>query len=510
MRKLAAAVLSGILLARAFPPHGVAPFAWIALLPLLLSLRGTGRAVFVRGFAAGATFYLLSMSWVMAMVRDYAGASRAVSVGAYLLLAAYLAAYTGLFALAMRRGTDRFGPAGLLLAPFLWVALEWANTILFTGFHWNPLSASQGHLPVLAGVARSAGSAGMSFLVVLANATLTLAVAPLIVAGGAVAARPDGRALVLAGALLALIPLSGFARPLPLPQGGAAARGLHLRLVNPAVAQDAKWTLSFQRKALSQLAALSRAGAGKPDLVLWPEAAVPFPFDENPFGAAAVGRLARSIGAGIMFGSPGRYGEGEGVLSTNSVFLVNRDGNLAGRYDKRRLVPFGEYVPLRPLLSAIPAVAAGPAATGELGPGDAAGPLQIGNIALGPLVCYEAIFSDLAAEAMAAGAEALVNLTNDAWLGTAGAAQHFAMARLRALESAAPLVRVANRGTSALIGADGVARCVLEGDAAGTVDCALELTGAPFAPAPLQPLFAPSCAVLSLAALLWPTARRRR
>ncbi|RMF71944.1 MAG: apolipoprotein N-acyltransferase, partial [Acidobacteria bacterium] len=180
-------------------------------------------------------------------------------------------------------------------------------------------------------------------------------------------------------------------------------------------------------------------------LVVWPESAVPYRLDRHRGYRELVAALARRAGVDIVLNTieaddAGRY--------FNAAALVRADGRPGGAYRKRRLVPFGEYLPLRSLFRRVPALAA---QAGDFTPGAELVLLESRDGTVGPLVCYEAVFPALAADEAAAGADLLVNMTNDSWFGwTGGPAQHLAHARLRAAETGLPLVRAAYSGISAI------------------------------------------------------------
>lgn len=468
--------LSGLLLAVSFPLFGLSYLAWLALVPLLLAIIPGRRSSFLPGLAAGIVFRTISMYWLVPMLHGYAKASWPVSVGAFGLLVLYLSAYTGLFTLVLSWHVERWGPRGLLAAPPIWAAIEFANEHLFTGFHWLPLGASQSAHLRLVQVAEYWGTLGVSFLVVTVNAAFTLAILSLFPQGSP---RPSRRLSgVAAGAAVALVLgalLWGDWRINTLERESSSARSLRVRLVNPAVPQDVKWTLSYRAEALKELSRLSRTGQGRVDLIIWPEAAVPFYFEKDPFLSAEIYKLSTELKAPILFGAPGQTVTKEGVAFTNSAFLVAPGGKLLGRYDKRSLVPFGEYVPLGRLLSFVPPVARG-LAYAALTPGRGSRLLRVRDAKFGVLICYEAIFGGLVRDASSQGADFLINVTNDAWLGPAGARQHFSMGRFAAIEARLPVVRVANRGVSAVFDPSGRARCVLEPPIAGAKDCSFAVT----------------------------------
>ena len=192
------------------------------------------------------------------------------------------------------------------------------------------------------------------------------------------------------------------------------------------------------------------AQAQDPDLLVWPESATPFFYQNGGTRAHQVRSVARKQQAYLLFGSPS-YLRGESdddVAYLNSAYLLSPQAQLLGRSDKVHLVPFGEYVPLWGMFGLVEKLASG---IGDFVPGRLQ-PMALNGHQLGVLICYEAIFPELARKLVARGAQVLVNITNDAWFGDSAAPwQHLDMARMRAVENRVWLLRSANTGVSALI-----------------------------------------------------------
>jgi predicted amidohydrolase len=235
---------------------------------------------------------------------------------------------------------------------------------------------------------------------------------------------------------------------LPLPP--STELPLAVAIVQGNIDQGVKWDPAWQSKALQLYRYLTlEAARERPRLIVWPETAVPFFLREDP-RRAELETLARAAGAYLLVGAPDRLSE----QSRNSAFLVGPDGRMLGQYDKRHLVPFGEYVPLRRLLFFVNVLAGG--GIGEFAPGKEATVFSTPAGRFGVVICYEAIFPGEVREFFLGGADFLVNITNDAWFGRSAApAQHLAMAAFRAVENRAYLVRAANTGISAIVAPDG-------------------------------------------------------
>lgn len=204
------------------------------------------------------------------------------------------------------------------------------------------------------------------------------------------------------------------------------------------------------RKTLDIYRELTREAARqRPELVVWPEAAVPFLLQADP-RRAQIEALAREVGASLLVGAP----DVQAGQPRNSAFLIGPNGRLLGRYDKRHLVPFGEYVPLSRLLFFVDPLAGG--AIGQFSPGREATVFATPSGRFGVVICYEAIFPEEVRDLFRGGADFLVNIINDAWFGRSAApVQHLAMAAFRAVENRAFLIRAANTGISAIVAPDG-------------------------------------------------------
>ena len=351
----------------------------------------------------------------------------------------------------------RFGGL-ILLAVFLALAAYARSTVL-TGLPWNVPGMVFGSWLVLAQAAALIGVHGLSLLALLSAALLT---------DWLMAAKPfdwaESRRLALAPLiLLVLIAGYGVAR-LATPAYEADKSGVHIAVIQPNIAQREKWLAEKREAHIDKIFAMTRLAldyAPQTDLVVWPEAAIPALIDEGDGFAERVRaniRAPQTEASGalpyILTGAVRRNLTAKGADYFNSAMLWSGDGLLLGRSDKHHLVPFGEYLPLQNLLEAM-----GLEQLARLRGGYHAGPphgrLSAARLPLmAPLICYEAIFPNLAGGAPRPAL--LVNLTNDGWFGQwHGPYQHLAQARLRAIEQGLPLVRAANTGVSAVFDAQG-------------------------------------------------------
>jgi apolipoprotein N-acyltransferase len=444
------ATLSGLMLTACFPPGKLSYVAWFALIPLLKSVEHTspGQA-FRLGFVAGMAHYLTLIYWIMEVLGRYGGLSTLLSLGPFLLLCAYLALFPASFAALMPLFRDK--RLAVVQMACIWVGLEFIRARLFTGFPWCLLGYSQYAHVHLIQVADLFGVYALSFLILLCNGLLYA----LLSAAGTrqMRARVKWEALLAAAALVGLF-LYGDYRLRQFGERDGGDRTFKVSIIQANIDQSLKWKPAYQDKTMATYLRLTLDSApGGPDIILWPETAVPFFFQDNLKYAPLVLSVVHRIGKPLIFGSPA-YKELDGRTTYfNRAYLLTPDKAPIQYYDKVHLVPFGEYVPLKRFLFFVERLV--PAA-GDFGPGDKMVPLRHEDFAAGILICYEAIFPEHARSHARSGANLLVNLTNDAWFGmTSAPYQHLVMAVFRAVENRMPLLRAANTGFSAYVGPDG-------------------------------------------------------
>ncbi len=432
------AVGSGLLTVLAFPDWYWGPLAFVSLVPFLAALRGvSARYGFALGLAWGLAFFLGALYWVTYVMVTYGHMATPLAVVAWVALAVILAGYPAVFGWAVAR-LGWMGPLGWAVAvAVLWVGAEFLRSHLFTGFPWVLLGYSQGSFLELIQVARITAVYGVSFLLALANAALAAAAMP-----GPTPRRRAAPVAVAAALILGALAYGHVVLRAPSPPADVA-----VAVVQGNIDQGLKWTPAMREFTIAKYRHLTlEVARQRPALVVWPEAAMPFLLRADPRLGPQALAVAREAHVPVLMGSPDQVGRG---TLANSAFLVADTGEILAKYDKRHLVPFGEYVPLQSLFFFLDKLVVG---IGDFIPGREvtvfAGPFGRFSV----LICYEAIFPDETRLAVRDGAGFLVNVTNDAWFGrTSAAYQHLGMAAFRAVENDVYLVRAANTGVSAII-----------------------------------------------------------
>src|SRR5262249_47587866 len=436
------AVLSGLCLSAAFPSLEIALLAWIGLVPLLLAIRGRSPLrAFGLGWIAGTVFYLATCYWIVYTIGHYTDLPRPVAAGVLFLMASVLGCYHGAFALGGSWFERRRLPP-TWLAPALWVTLEWLRGWFFIGFPWAALGYSQYRFHALVQMAEVTGVYGVSAVLVLFN----MVAAAVLLAHGSGARR---NLPALATMTLLLVVLLGFGRWRIAELGAMpAARHLRVGLAQGNIEQDRKGAPAFQDEPMRRYRELTPAAAREPPaLIVWPETAAPFFFQEPGRRRDEMLELSREAGVPIVFGSPAFRQTDTGRLQQlNRVYLVDATGRELDTYDKMQLVPFGEYVPFASVLFFVSQVVT---AVGQLGAGVVPTVFALPQPRFGALICYEGIFPALTRRFVDGGAQFLVNVTNDAWYGNTSAPyQHLARAACRTVETRGRMVRRPTPGSA--------------------------------------------------------------
>ncbi|WP_420136564.1 apolipoprotein N-acyltransferase [Sphingomonas sp.] len=470
------AFLLGLAAACGFAPLCLWPLTLVALAGLIAAIgqAGTLRRAAGLGWWFGLGFFCLGLNWIAIAFTYQAAMPAWLGWVAVVLLSLFLALYPALAAAAawwIARG--RPGLALVCAFAGCWLAAEMLRAVLLTGFAWNPIAAIWAPLPGVLRITKWIGTYGLSGLSV-AYAGLLLLLFRYGVAALRTPASDRARRLGLAalGVGAALAGGTLFAVDWAAPDAPAPAGPL-LHVVQPNIGQENKWDEAHSADNYRRLTGLSGMPGARPRIIFWPEVAIPAQLEQDALTRRALANLLGPRDLLLTGAETVRFNEnGDLVAAANSLFAIDADARILGRYDKSHLVPFGEYLPMRPLLSHL--------GLSRLAPGDAdfdSGPGP-GNVALpgvGPVgvqICYEIIFSGQVID-RANRPRFLFNPSNDAWFGRWGPPQHLAQARLRAAEEAMPIVRSTPTGISAIIDTDGRLLASLPWRTAGAIELPL-------------------------------------
>ena len=491
-----AAIASGLFYATCFPPFNYDWLCWVALTPLLAAIWFSGKQSRRRwardillGYVAGISFFWTVFSWL-----------QTVTVPGWLLVGAYMAIYMalwswlcGLLRPGLRRERDKpieglaavsrrlnqkyaaehdqIIPAdapetlvdssarrspwlssvnNLRLAFLLaaaWIAQEWLRSIVFSGWGWNTLGTALHGQLVLIQIAEFTGVAGLSFMVAFTNVILLTTVRRFILETQVKPMRPHfDLTLTMAG----IVGVMGFG--IHALHVRRETKPLNVALVQPNIPREEKFTVEFATKTFDLFTQLSRPALeanAHTDLLVWPESSMPGPVLTDELSHRFVMDFSASAKTDLLLGTIDQ----DETHAYNAAMLVSDAGAHLQIYRKVHLVPFGEYVPGRhtiPLLARV---------VGDQVPDDFAFGMEFTVFKLSgdkakaaPLICFEDTIGDLARQFVLAGANLLVNVTNDGWfLRSAGSQQHLANAVFRCVETRLPMVRGANTGVTCFI-----------------------------------------------------------
>ena len=454
-------VLTVLLAVVSFPPFHTPEFAYAMLIPGIFWAYNKPRLKLFVGtmFAAQAVAWTLILGWL-----------HHVTWGGLLLLGPVIGGWIGTWYLAawwtMPRMVGRPTFVRLIALVGLagaWVLIEWSRTWLLGGFPWLPLAASQWERASILQIAAFTGAYGVSFVLVAMNLGFAAMAHSLFIErqSGWNLRRPE----FMFSLFLLMVCVSVQVQEMFNRQRFTAPLG-RFAFVQPYIPQDLKWDPAQVQAIMDVLETTTlKAGETRPDLILWPEASSPLAVRGREDAAAFVSSLAARAHTPLLLGSiaieqPGTAQE----RWYNAALLVTPIGGVQkDYYAKRHLVPFGEYIPLRPVFGWLTKfVPIGDDFMRGPGPAPMVMPLRENPAVFGPLICYEDIFPDLARESVRAGAEVLAVLTNSAWYGEGGASyQHAAHAVLRAVETRRPVLRCGNGGWSGWIDEFGGVRSVV-------------------------------------------------
>ncbi|MEY2507894.1 MAG: apolipoprotein N-acyltransferase [Verrucomicrobiota bacterium] len=568
-----AAVASGLLYAACFPPFNYDSLCWIALIPLLAAVWFSGAQSKRRwardillGYVAGLSFFWCVFSWL-----------QTVTVPGWFLVGAYMGLYLAFWswlcgllrpglrklrerpvegleavnrrlnekyaakdsgaiaaALSRREGgssddaaTERrdYSDESLRRSPWLstfnnlrlafllataWVAQEWLRSVVFSGWGWNTLGAAVHAQLVLIQIAEYTGVAGLSFMIAFTNVILLATVRRFILETQVKPMRPHFDLTLTMAAIVGVMAFGIHALHVR-----RETKLLNVALVQPNIPREEKFTVEFANKTFDLFTRLSQPALeanARTDLLVWPESSMPGPVLGDEMSHQFVMNFSASAKTDLMLGTIDQ----DETRAFNAAMLVSDSGAHLQIYRKVHLVPFGEYVPGRhtiPLLARV---------VGDQVPDDFAFgkeftvfKLSGDKAKVAPLICFEDTIGDLARQFVLAGANLLVNVTNDGWfLRSAGSRQHLANAVFRSVETRLPMVRAANTGVTCFINEFGnITQMLL--DENGTPFTQGTLTGQVAVPLNQEPtfyvrhgeLFAYACLAITTLTLIFLVAR---
>jgi apolipoprotein N-acyltransferase len=421
-----ASLAAGAVPVLAFPGVDLEYLAWAGLIPGLILMRQapSGREAAVRGWWFGAGYLLASLYWLIP------------NIGPGLLLVAVVMAVplAGLGVVAWQLLRPPVTPlralAAVVVLPSWWLIPEWIRSWQFLGGPWALFGASQWQHPVVLALAAAGGVWLVTAALVAANTGLTIAVLP--------GARPAAR---LAGAAAAAVAIAAGPVAFALAPAPPVTGQAEIALVQPGLSAD-------QASRFAAEAALTRRVRGA-SLVIWGESSVDWDLNANPAAARRLGRLARQAGTPLLVSQDATSPAG---AKSKVAELIGPDG-ITATYVKTRLVPFGEYIPFRPVLGWLTSISH--AATQNMVTGTGARVLSVRlasgqRLEFGVLVCFESAFPDMSRADAGHGARLIIYQTSDATFQDSWAPeQHASLAALRAAETGRPTAQAALTGDSA-------------------------------------------------------------
>ena len=437
------ALSSSLLLILAFPDFELWPLATVGLVPLLFVVAQRPKPLrsFFLGWLTGTIFFYGSCYWLTYSMIHYGGVPAWL---AYLLLIpvpVVVGLFPGLFALVLARAIRRWGTAALLAAGFVWPALEWAR-LGVTGQLWNALGYSLSYHSFPIQAANWGGVYAVSFTLVLINAAVAFLLLRRTVKAAGIALGVTALVVLL---MFLSKELSGHV--MRSSQDEAVVIALQPNVPMDLMKSTAEMQALLNRHLMMTEEALnSLPQSSEARLVIWPESPMNFGYGSDNQLRELLLNFATKHNTSILFNSQ-EQAPNDGIY--NSALFVNEQGRLIAQYDKIRLMPFGEYVPLPRWLPGANLITA---IVGDFTPGTRFTLMQVGDTRVGVFICIESAYPFITRGLTQEGADVLINISNDGYLGpTAVRRQHLANAVFRAVENGRPILRVTNTGISAYI-----------------------------------------------------------
>lgn len=411
--------------------------------PLALGLiafsKCSPREALKRGWITGSFASLACLYWLAYPVGVYGNISWFLAIPCPILMAMAVGGYYGFYTLILNIASRKLSPLFLcIFSAVLWSTMELAQGHFFTGFPWMTFSSAFSYWPQSIQGAAFVGAYGLSGLLVS-------------VTTGILTWKSSHYAKIWSVIILGSLVALGTLRTNPETFSTLrSTENATIGIVQGNIDQGLKWDAKYQITTLNKYIRLSKSLPEKPDLIIWPETAMPFQIQDPSDLRTTLLNYIKESDTPLLTGAPGYilHQQTRSFSLYNRAFLIDPHKTTFDWYDKSHLVPFGEYIPLKEYLP-IDKLVQG---VGDFIPGDDSGPLLSRNLALGILICYEGIFPELAQERVAQGANLLINISNDAWYGkTSAPFQHLGLVSLRAVEQGRYLIRCTNTGISACI-----------------------------------------------------------
>ncbi len=442
LKKLFYLISSALLLVLSFPGFNAWFLSYFAIIPLFkfIDISESKKEAFFGGIFSGLLFYGFLLRWLPESIIRFGGLSFAFSLIPSILTYTILSIFTGLFTLTCFILYKKFKWRYIFLTPFVWTATEFLRAkFAFTGFPWCPLGNTQVFFPYMIQIADLLGVYGVSFFVVLINGTLYFILSDNF--------DKKSKRKVLIGSLAVIVNLFLYAELRYFTYPYKAGKEIHVGIAQGNIpdTDDEKVVENIHLNVYPELIKKIKEKDPKVSVIIFPEGPTTFSYERDPDYRKFMKDLAKKYNSAIIFNSIHYKKDGY----YNSIYSINKNGDLVAIYDKIRLVPFAEYVPFKKIFFFVNSMTS---EVSDFKSGNKYVIHKIDGVNYGGFVCYESIFPEIAINFVRHGANVLLNLTNDNWFkGSDAPYQHFNHIILRAVETRRWIVRVANGGISAII-----------------------------------------------------------
>jgi apolipoprotein N-acyltransferase len=435
-------VLTGFLLSLSFPRINQGYLAWVAFIPLIIFIFKTKSLsqAFGGGFVTGGLYFFSLLIWMPPVLIRFGELSGPLAWAAYGLLICLLACYPAAACALTKYVVKKCGNSFILFFPVIWVSIEYLFSFSpFGGFPWLLSGYTQSRFIALIQIADITGVYGISFLVLYVGTALAWIYLQ----------RSRGfRAFIPAAAVCVLVFSCLIYGRLSLAHWGNGSPSVKVAMLQGNIASDDPEQVTIDKLQTGYVRMAHRIESSS-DLLLLPESPTPLSFDGDSSFSHSLRNLAQRYPLGLVFNNVSRRKTANAYRFYNSAYFLNRNGTVAGVYDKIHLVPFGEYIPFQRVFSFAETITKD---VGSFDPGTDYKLVNMDGNQVNSIICFEAVFPDLVRRFVQKGSRLIINLTNDGWYGDSAAPyQHLEIARLRAVENRRYLLRAANSGISAVI-----------------------------------------------------------